>query len=424
MKPFAFLRLGFALTALLASARAADLDPSAALRRLRAERNERTRFVKGGPTIDYKAIDADIAAKATAALGNADPAKVDLAQARDWSALFTLAEKNAAACDVLRRYLAQPGLGESERYGGQFDLAVAAEKVNDGQTVYEMVRQMKVTPENAVNLGSYFGGQFHYYIFNARGARACLDLIDRIEPVVPTTGFSGDEPRKSAGWSRRQLAATRALYLSELGRNAEAIKVIDRALATLDDDVFRKKDLVGDRQRYEALDQPAPALAIDRVHGKFAGLEAYRGKVLMVEFTVHWCHACHAALPALVQLYAELKKQGFEIVSVTQYYGHFRSDGLPDKKMPRDVEFAKMPAMLTEQHVTWPMVYTDPKTFAAYGVNGIPQLTLVDKQGRIRKIYRGFSIQLEHMLKAEFFLRPMCRHPPQVFSCCFGIVFR
>ena len=113
----------------------------------------------------------------------------------------------------------------------------------------------------------------------------------------------------------------------------------------------------------------------------------------MVEFTAHWCHACHAALPAMVQLYAELKSRGFEIVSVTQYYGHFGAEGLPGKKMPREVEFARMPAMLAKQSVTWPMVYTDAKTFAAYGVNGIPQLTLLDRQGRIRKIDRGFSVE-------------------------------
>jgi thiol-disulfide isomerase/thioredoxin len=375
------------------SLRAADLDPAAVLRTLRTERAERTKFVKGAPSPDYKTVDADIAAKAAAALGAIDPAKADLTKARDLAALFTLAEKHPAAVTVLRRHLAQPGLSESERFATQTDLAVAAEKVNDGQTVYEMVKEMKVTPANAVNVGSYFGGQYHYYIFNARGARAVLDLLDKIEPLVPTAGFASDQARKDAGWSRRQLAATRALYLSELGKNKEAIAVIDRALASLDDDIFRKKDLLGDRQRYEALDQPAPALTVDRVHGKFAGLEAYRGKVLMVEFTAHWCHACHAALPALVQLYAELKSKGFEIVSVTTFYGHFRNLGLPDKKMPKDEEFAKMPAMLAEQHVTWPMVYTDSKTFAAYGVNGIPQLTLLDKQGRIRKIDRGFSVE-------------------------------
>lgn len=370
----------------------AEIDPTALLRSLRAERDARTKFVKGAPTPDYKTVDADLAAKATAALGAADPAKVDLARARDWAGLFTLAEKHTAAREVLRRQLATP-IPERERFAVETDFMVACEKLNDGEPVYQTLKAMKIAPENAVNLGSYFGGQYHHYVFNARGALAVLDLLDKIEPAIPGGPFANDEARKSNGWARRQLAATRALYLSELGRNQAAIKVIDHALATLDDDVFRKQDLIGDRQRYEVFDRPAPALAVDRVHGKFAGLEAYRGKVLMVEFTAHWCHACHAALPALVQLYAELKSKGFELVSVTTYYGHFGAEGLPDKKMPRDTEFTKMPAMLAKQGVAWPMVYTDAKTFAAYGVNGIPQLTLVDKRGHIRKIDRGFSAE-------------------------------
>jgi thiol-disulfide isomerase/thioredoxin len=372
---------------------AADVDPATALRELRAERAARTKFVKGAPTPDYKGVDADIAAKATARLAGADPAKVDLARARDWAALFTLAEKHAAARDVLRRQVQRTDLSAAERFSTQSDLAMAGVKLNDGHLVHEMLAAMKVTPDNAVNLGSYFGGTFHHYVFNAKGAQACLDLIARIEPVIPGPPFANDEARKSAGWARRQLAAARAVYLSELGKHAEAIAVIDHALATLDEDVYRKRELAGDRKRYEAFGRPAPALPVERVHGTFPGLEAYRGKVLMVEFTAHWCHACHAALPALVQLYAELRSKGFEIVSVTKFYGHFRSEGLPAKQMSKDDEFAKMPAMLREQKVTWPMVYTDAKGFAAYGVTGIPQLTLVDKRGNIRRIDLGFSVE-------------------------------
>ena len=372
--------------------RAAEVDPSTALRDLRAERAERTKYVKGAPTPNYQGVDADIAAKATAALGAADPAKIELARARDWAGLFTLAEKHAAAREVLRRLLATP-LADSARTPAEMEFMMTCVKLNDGAPIYQTLQAMKVTPDHAVNLGSYFGGTYHHYVFNARGAKACLEIIDKIESVIPAGPFANDEVRKSNGWARRQLAAARAVYLSELGQNQQAIAVIDRALATLDDDVYRKQELGGDRQRYEVFDRPAPALAVERVHGKFTGLEAYRGKVLMVEFTAHWCHACHAALPALVQLYAELQRKGFEIVSVTRFYGHFGPEGLPGKKMPADVEFARMPAMLEKQQVTWPMVYTDARTFSAYGVTGIPQLTLVDKQGKIRRIDLGFSVE-------------------------------
>ena len=47
------------------------------------------------------------------------------------------------------------------------------------------------------------------------------------------------------------------------------------------------------------------------------------------------------------------------------------------------------------------MVYTDRATMTAYGVTGIPQIMLLDKQGRIRKIDLGFSEAKMARFKAE-----------------------
>jgi thiol-disulfide isomerase/thioredoxin len=268
---------------------------------------------------------------------------------------------------------------------------MAAVKLNDGDTIYAQLREIKVTPQNAVSLGSYFGGTFHHYVLNAKGPEACLEIIAGLEAAIPDGPFPSDEVRKSNGWARRQLADAKSVYLAESGRYTEALKAIDAAMAALDDDVYRKKDLLGTRRRYELIGQPAPALTVDRWHGDYRGLEAYRGKVLMLEFTAHWCHACHAALPALRKLYAELRDREFEIVSVTTYYGYFYPDNVQKKDMPRDVEFARMPKMLKEQGVTWPMVYTDRATMTAYGVTGIPHLILLDKKGIIRRVDLGFS---------------------------------
>jgi peroxiredoxin len=274
-----------------------------------------------------------------------------------------------------------------------------AVKRQDGQTIVDALRTMPVTPDNAAELGSYFGGTFHHYVFNAAGAQACLDIIDRIEPELPGPPFADDEARKGNGWARRQLAATRALYLSELGRHQEAVAVLDHALETLDDDVFRKDGLRGDRQRYLLQGAAAPALNVDRTHGRFGSLKDYRGRVVLLEFTAHWCHACHKAIPALVRLRDELGEEGLEVLAVTTYYGHFRGEP-KSRDMAREEEYARMPALLEEQGVTWPMIYTDRATLNAYGVTGIPQMTLIDKQGRIRKIDLGYSEAKMERLRA------------------------
>jgi len=374
-----------------------DFDPAAVVREFREERATRT---KGSPPAGIAAIDADIAARAAARLAGVTPADLPPAAGRDWAALYSLANRPEVARDLLRRYLGTP-LSPEARHQGEMDLMLAAVRLNDGETIYERLSAMPVDPARAASLGSYFGGTFHHYVFNARGAAACLAIIDRIEPQVPSGPFVNDEERKSHGWARRQLAATKAFYLAETGRREEAVAVLDHALATLDGDIFRRDGLNGDRQRYLLLDRPAPAIAVDRAHGQFTGLEAYRGKVLMLEFTAHWCHACHAALPAIRQLYADMKSRGFEVVALTTYYGFFGSENQRTKDMPRDVEFARMPAMLAQQQVTWPMVYTDRATMTAYGVTGIPQIMLLDKQGRIRKIDLGFSEAKMARFKAE-----------------------
>lgn len=372
--------------ALVAALRADAPDaPAAKLQELQRQRTERTRQVAPA---EYARVDADLAAQAAAYL-DAEPAgTVDPSRAR--ASLMTMAGRHAAARDLLTRRL-QGSLDPAERFATELDLMLAAVKLNDGETVYRVLERMTIPPASAATLGSYFGGTFHHYVFNARGAESCLQLVAKIEPALPADPGEAEEARKTHGWARRQLAATKALYLAELGRRDEAVAVLDHALATLSEDVYRKNDLRGDRQRYRLLDRPAPAIAVDRTHGDFPGLEAYRGRVLLLEFTAHWCHACHAAIPALCRLQADLAPKGLAIVSLTTYYGFFGADRARTKDMPRDEEYARMPAMLAKQGVTWPMVYTDRATMDAYGVNGIPQLMLIDKQGRIRMIDRGFS---------------------------------
>jgi thiol-disulfide isomerase/thioredoxin len=370
------------------SARAIEgVDIAAEVRSLREERARRTR--EAAPA-QYAAIDADLAARAGALLDRVDVARLPPGEAADGAALATIARRHADARDLLRRYLTQPLDGE-RRSRVELDYMLALVALNDGEEIYRVLRTMAVDAGNAVTLGSYFGGTFHHYVLNAKGPRGCLEIIDRILPALPAGPFASDEIRRSNGWARRQLAATRALYLSESGKRDEAVRVLDEALAALDDDIFRKDGLRGDRQRILLLNHEAPEIRVDRMHGRFAGLESLRGRVVLLEFTAHWCHACHAALPALQRLQQEFGPRGLEFVALTTYYGFFGADRARTKDMPKDEEFARMPAMLEKQAVTWPMVYTDRETMAAYGVTGIPQIMLLDRKGRVRKIDLGFS---------------------------------
>lgn len=382
MRRLVCLALGLA-TVLGAAARP---DPAVLVAELRDSRDTQR---KAHPVSAYAGIDDTIAATAAEHLAGLDPAGLPLAEAADWAALYTLAGDHASARGLLGRLLAADPAGVA--FPTRLDYLVASVRLRDGEALHEELTRMPIPTDRAASLGSHFGGSFHHSVMNARGPAACLAIIARIKAAMPEGPFASDETRKSHGWALRQLAATEALYLATLGRRPEAVAVLDHALETLDADIFRRDGLVGDRQRYLLLDQPAPTLVVDRVHGEFTSLEALRGQVVLVEFTAHWCHACHKAIPGLIALRDELAGRDFTIVAVTTYYGFFGSESQRTRDLPRETEFARMPAMLEQQGATWPMVYTERDTFRAYGVTGIPQMMVIDQNGVIRALDTGFS---------------------------------
>ena len=96
-------------------------------------------------------------------------------------------------------------------------------------------------------------------------------------------------------------------------------------------------------------------------------------------------------MPSVKRLYEDLKGIGLEVVSVTTFYGFFGQEGQKDKDMKPADEFARMPAMLAEQGVKWPMVYVERPGLALYGVSGIPQFLLLDRQGNLQRLDAGAS---------------------------------
>ncbi|MDR1881972.1 MAG: AhpC/TSA family protein [Prevotella sp.] len=124
--------------------------------------------------------------------------------------------------------------------------------------------------------------------------------------------------------------------------------------------------------------QPFTDLKGKTPDGKDAALADYagKGKYVLVDFWASWCPPCRAEMPKLVEAYKQYKDKGLEIAGVSL-----------DKT---NEDWVKG---IGDLGITWPQIsdlkYWDSELAAAYGVNSIPHLVLLDKDGKI--IARGLS---------------------------------
>lgn len=121
--------------------------------------------------------------------------------------------------------------------------------------------------------------------------------------------------------------------------------------------------------------EPAPtcpsALSFDH---KPLDLDAFRGKVILIDFWATWCPPCKKSMPFLNQLRNEKLQSNFEIIAVN---------------VDEDSEEAKK--YLESNPVDYPQFF-DPKGQcpSLFAVKAMPSSYLVDKSGTIRKVHLGF----------------------------------
>ncbi|MBQ9371051.1 MAG: TlpA family protein disulfide reductase [Thermoguttaceae bacterium] len=126
--------------------------------------------------------------------------------------------------------------------------------------------------------------------------------------------------------------------------------------------------------------------------------KSYRGKVVLVDFWATWCGPCRAELPNVLKLYKKYHDAGFEVL------GYSLDDDLDDLR--KFVRENKLPWKTASQKLSLDASkkkggkeYLDLCDY--YGVNGIPTMVLVGKDGKAISIdARG--AELKRLLEEQF----------------------
>lgn len=116
-----------------------------------------------------------------------------------------------------------------------------------------------------------------------------------------------------------------------------------------------------------------PPLELTQLGGGTWRLAEHRGDVVLVNYWATWCQPCWEETPGLIRLAQGTK--GLAVVGISLDEG----EGVQ----------AKVAKFVREFGVPYPVAFPRKMSQMAYGMTGVPVTILLDKQGRVAKMYEG-----------------------------------
>ena len=118
---------------------------------------------------------------------------------------------------------------------------------------------------------------------------------------------------------------------------------------------------------------PAPDLKAKDVNGTELSLEAYKGKVVLLNFWATWCGPCRAEIPSLIRI-QEAYKDRLQIIGMDV----------------DDDDEEQLRAFVKEKGINYPVAMTSGPVRLAYGgIAALPTMFIVNRDGKVVQKHVG-----------------------------------
>ena len=123
----------------------------------------------------------------------------------------------------------------------------------------------------------------------------------------------------------------------------------------------------------------APDFTLKSAAGANLRLQEQRGQVVLVNFWATWCGPCRQELPHLNSLYDKYRSSGFVLLGVN---------------IDDDPRLAT--ALAAKLGLRFPVLLdNDKRVSRVYDMSAMPATLLIDRDGRVRYIHRGYRDGVE-----------------------------
>lgn len=125
----------------------------------------------------------------------------------------------------------------------------------------------------------------------------------------------------------------------------------------------------------DATGKPAADFTLKATTGKNLRLAEQRGDVVMINFWATWCGPCRQEMPLLEKIHAKYKDLGFTLLGINV-----------------EADPSGMAKYLKDVPVSFPILRDgENKVAKLYGVDGMPSTVIIDRNGTVRFIHRGYK---------------------------------